>query len=235
VQSLSRQLYILIATLSFVGLMISPSDARASSIQIDFDFTGESFLSLLGGTIVTPPDGTFDTGFVRLQVEASDLTTPIPGGDVVLRQGEFEGTVVKNVAGAADISGPYAGIQVGILNGTLAPGGTAADFIEDMFFDLDIALGCTGTGCDPLGFPINVAGINALSFTTMSITGLDTLGTAKIEMSAPVLLDGVLGVLTLVGNETIRSVVVPEPQTGTLVAMGLAVLAVSRRVRRGTR
>ena len=103
-----------------LGLMTPWGEARAAPIQLDFDFTSGSSLSLLGGTIVTPPDGTFDTGFARLQVEASDISTPIPGGDVVLELAVFAGTVSKNVAGAADISGPFAGTQLGTLNGTLA-------------------------------------------------------------------------------------------------------------------
>ena len=213
-----------------VGLLFGAvaNTANASVIQIDFDFTAQSVLSLLGGTIVTPPDGSFSSGTVRVLVDATDLETPIAGGDVTVGFGTFAGTVSKNVAGAADVSGPFAGTQVGTLVGILDPGLISATFTDDLMLDMNVNFGCTGTGCGPLGFPVSVLGIEALSLGTISLTGLEADGTAQIDVTTAVELDGVLGTLNLVGNETSRLFIVPEPQTATLLLLGLVGLGMKR-------
>jgi hypothetical protein len=225
--------HVAVAVSTIAVLLASAGTAAAASlIQIDFDFTAESVMSLLGGTIVTPPDGSFDSGSVRLWVDATDIETGIVGGEVAIGQGAFSGTVAKNVAGAADISGPFSGTQVGTLLGVLDAGATSATFVDDLMIDLNFNLACTGVGCDPLGFPVNVMGISAFSLGTISITGLDIDGTARVEITTDIELDGVLGTLNLVGNEIARIFVVPEPQTATLLMLGLVGLACKRTRRR---
>ena len=214
-----------------LGLMAPPGEARATFLEIDFDFTDQSFVSLLGGVIVTPPDGSFDSGSARVRVDASDLSTPIPGGDVTFDQADFAGSVFKVIPEAAFILGSFEGVQIGTLDGTLAPGEMGVDFAEDIILDLDIALACAGVGCDLLGFPIDVTGISSLAITFMSFTDLNSPGDATISAILPIELDGVLGVLTLVVNEQSRQFI-PEPQTATLLVIGLALLKLSRpRVR----
>lgn len=226
-----RNRSVVVTLLTMLAVLFSAGAAAASVIELDFDFTAESFMSLLGGTIITPPDGTFDSGTVRFIVDATDIDTAIAGGEVALGFGTFAGTVVKNVAGAADISGPYSGTQVGTLLGILDAGGASATFIDDLMLDVNFNFACTGTGCGPLGFPVNVSGVNAFSLGTIAITGLDAEGTARVEMVTSVELDGVLGTLNLIGNETARAFVVPEPQTATLLLLGLVGLGVKRSSR----
>jgi len=73
-----------------------------------------------------------------------------------------------------------------------------------------------------------VLGIEAFSLGTISLTGLEADGTAQIDVTTAVELDGVLGTLNLVGNETSRLFIVPEPQTATLLLLGLVGLGMKR-------
>lgn len=226
VRYLSRPITML--AVAVVGLLVAASTANASTIRLDFDFTAESFLSLLGGTIVTPPDGTFDSGTVRVLVEATDIDSVVSGGQVAVGAGNFSGTVSKNVLGSADVSGPFSGTQIGTLLGVLDPGLTSATFVDDLSINLNFNFACVGVGCGPLGFPVSVLGLTALNLGTVSITGLDVEGTARIEMITEIELDGVLGELTLVGIETSRLFIIPEPQTALLLVLGLVGLSFSR-------
>ena len=204
------------------------SPAAADSTLIEFDFTANSFISILGGVIVTPPDGTMDSGSARLEIEATDATSFVGGGFATLDLLNFAGTVAKNVAGVADIAGPYSGAQVGSLGGNLNLGLDEVTFGSDLMVDLNVVFGCTGSGCGTLGFPISEVGISALTMSALPIADLEILGGASIQTAIPLTLDGVQGVLNLHGVEVSRSFV-PEPGTFASVAIGLAMLAGSRR------
>jgi hypothetical protein len=216
------------AAMAIIGLLVSASAANAGTVRLDFDFTVESVLSLLGGTIITPPDGSFDSGTVRVLVEATDIDSVVGGGQVAVGAGNFAGSVSKDVLGLADVSGPFSGTQIGTLLGVLDPGLTSATFFDDLMINLNFNFACVGAGCGPLGFPVSILGLTALNLGTVSITGLDTEGTARIEMNTIVELDGVLGELSLVGIETSRIFIVPEPQTALLVVLGLVTLSLTR-------
>jgi hypothetical protein len=106
---------------------------------------------------------------------------------------------------------------------------TGGDFVDGLAVDLDIVLGCVGSGCSSLGFPISDIGPALLSLSFLSISNLGLPGGARITASIPFEVDGVLGILDLVGIESARTFVVPEPGTIILVAAGLAILAAGRR------
>ncbi len=214
-----------------VSCLVPLGEASADRIQIEFDFQSESFISLLGGTIVTPPDGSLDTGSLRLQVDASSLTSVIPEGEVIVDQASFSGTISKNIAGLADISAPYSGNQVGSISGVLDVGATGASFTEEMMLNLDVILGCTGAACATLGLPMEVHGIYPLALGFIAVEGLEQIGGAYIEASAPIELAGLLGTLNLVGIESSRQFVVPEPQAGSLILLGLGVVGWCRNRR----
>jgi hypothetical protein len=202
--------------------------AEAFNVDIGFDFTSGSTLSLLGGAIVSPPDGTLDIGSARVNVAATDATTIVSGGAAELFNLTTSGTVAKSFPGSAEISGPYSADQVGALAGTVSAGADGIDFLTDLQLDIDVAFGCTGTGCFTLGFPVNESGVFGFSIGFLPITNLGVVGGAGIDISIPIEVGGVLGTLNLVGVESSR-IFVPEPGTGIMVGLGLAVIAASRR------
>ncbi len=212
-----------------LSLVVAASPASAASVLIDFDFASQSSVSLLGGIIETPPDGTIDSASGRLSLEATSLTTFVSGGQAVLDQISFSTTISANVGGgAAVVSGSITGSQVGTLPGTLTAGQTSVDFPGTIAMNLNANVGCTGTGCASLGLPILDVGLFNLTAGTLPISGIGTVGTATIAADIPISVGGVLGVLHLVGVETGRSFV-PEPSTAML--LGLALLAARVRQR----
>lgn len=219
----------LLSCLLLLGSLCLAGGAQAQTAEvIQFDFTASSSFSLLGGTIVTPPDGTVDVGYARVTVDATAPSVYVPGGQVLLEQVALGGTVDKDVAGQADVSGTYSALQSGSLAGTLAPGGTGIDFVDDLMLNIDITLGCTGSGCGVLGLPTSELGLQAFTVSFLPITNLDVPGSAQISAVLPIEVGGLLGELTLIGVESNRFFV-PEPGTFLLVGLGLAGLAHSRR------
>ncbi len=127
------------------------------------------------------------------------------------------------------IDGDYAASQAAPLVGTLAPAMNGGNFSADLALNVNIVLGCVGSGCSSLGFPISDIGLSLLSVSFLSVTDLAVSGNARITANFPIEVDGVLGTLDLIGVEVSRSFVVPEPGTFTLVAAGLLGLAAQRR------
>jgi hypothetical protein len=219
-----------IGALFMLFLLGAPTALAQSSERITFDFTGSSFISLLGGTIVTPPDGTMDIGVADIYVEASAPGVYVPGGVFLLDGMKVAGTIAKNVAGQADVTGTYSASQVSALAGTLAPGLTGGEFSSDLALYMNTQIGCTGTACGLLGFPVSDVGVSLFSVTFLPVSGIGVPGFAQINASFAIEVDGVLGTLDLVGVEVARSFI-PEPGTFVLVASGFGILAASRRRR----
>lgn len=226
-----RSLWLAISSIGTLLLLGAPTSALAqSSERITFDFTGNSFFSLLGGTIVTPPDGTMDVGLADIYVEASAPGVYVPGGQFLLDGMTLSGTIAKNVAGQANVTGTYSATQPSPLAGTLAPGMTGGNFSSDLALSMNTQIGCTGTGCGLLGFPASDVGVSLFSVTFLPVSGLGVPGFAQINASFAIEIDGVLGTLDLVGVEVARSFI-PEPGTFVLVASGFGILAATRRRR----
>jgi len=106
---------------------------------------------------------------------------------------------------------------------------TGGTFVEGLAVNLDVVLDCVGSGCSSLGFPISDIGPALLSLSFLSVSDLGLPGSARVTASIPFEVGGVLGFLDLVGVESARTFVVPEPGTALLIAGGLAILAVRRR------
>lgn len=203
--------------------------AQAQFELVTFDLTSESSLSLLGGTIVTPPDGSLTVGSLTLLLPSSAPGVPTPGAGVVLQGFTLAGDVSKNVAGQAFVSGPFAADQVGPVSGSLSAGLTEIDFTgQSLSAQLDVNLGCVGAGCSLLGFPVSESGVSLFELGVLSAFSLDQAGSARVEGLVDLELGGVLGTFDLVGIESSR-VFVPEPGTALLLGAGLALMG--RRVR----
>lgn len=224
---------LLVAAVTLLSSLASVRSAHAlSQIAIRFDFTAGSSFSLLGGALVTPPDGSIDVASLRLLVEA-DAGGIVPGGVVTLSELAFSGTIAGNVGGVADVDGSFSGTQVGTLTGVLAPGGTGASFASDLDLDFAANIGCVGSGCAILGLPVTESGVFGLPIGLLPLIDLSVPGAARIDATVPVEIGGVLGELRLLGVETSRSAV---PELGAswlllLAAGGLWAQAVTSRSR----
>lgn len=204
------------------------SPARAGILTIDFDFATNSSLSILGGVINTPPDGAITSGTAQLRIEADDINTPITGGFANLASSNLAGFVSKNVQNQALVNGTFDVTQNSNVSGTLSAPNTIT-FSSPYNSNINANIGCGGTGCGALGLPINVSGNFVQPVQPVTVTDLEVTGAALISLNLPVVLDGVLADFSLVGVETGRSWVIPEPGTAALLGFGLLALARRRR------
>ncbi len=221
-----RTIRSLVALVSISAWLTLP--ASAGILTIDFDFTANSSLSVLGGVITTPPDGDIVSGSARLEVEADDIETPTPGGFANLTSSSIAGFISADVQGQALVTGSFGVTQNSNTAGTL----TAADtitFSSPYDSNVNANIACFGAGCASLGLPIDVSENVVQPVQPLTVTDLDVTGAALISLNLPVVLDGVLAEFSLVGVETARSWVVPEPGTGALLGFGLLALARRRR------
>ena len=86
-----KRLFVLLASCCLLA-----GSARADQFVIQFDFSGSS-LSMLGGIIQIPPDGSITSGSAELVVSALGLATPMPSGYVALRNFAASATTTTRV------------------------------------------------------------------------------------------------------------------------------------------
>jgi hypothetical protein len=210
-----------------LGLLLAPP-AGAGILTIQFDFQLNSSLSVLGGAINTPPDGAITSGSAVLKVEADSATSSTVGGFAQLLSANLAGVVDKDIQGQAQVNGSFSIDQTTPANGTLAAGDTIS-FSDSFTSNINANFACTGPECSTLGLPVNEAGVFVLPIQPLLVTDLEVVGSALIDLDLPVSLDGVQAVFHLVGVETSRSFVIPEPGTASLLGLGLLALATRRR------
>jgi len=198
---------------------------RADQVSILFDLSGSS-LSLLGGIVQIPPDGSITSGTAQLTVSAVGLATPIPGA-----------VSLKNFAAAATVNALTFGNTITgnvVLNqagppvtGTLSAGLGNILFGGPMQVAQNGMLNCAGPSCAILSLPAALTGVQAVALGSMPIANLAAIGGAMISGTFDITLAGFTGQLHLVGTEVSR-VLVPEPGSAGLLALGLAGLAAWR-------
>jgi hypothetical protein len=200
--------------------------ARADQFAIQFDFSGSS-LSLLGGLLQIPPDGSITSASGQLNVGAAGLATPIPGGLFAL-QNFTAAAMVNAVTFGNTITGNVALNQVGpAVHGVLSAGLGNVVFAGTMHISQSGALNCAGPSCGILSLPAALTGVQFVQLGSMPIANLAAIGNALISGTFPITIAGFTGQLHLVGTEVSR-VMVPEPGSAGLVAFGLAGLAAWR-------
>jgi hypothetical protein len=229
-----RRIAPLIALLLLLG---SAPAARAGQITIDFDLSGSS-ISILGGVIVVPPDGSITSAGTRLQVEGSSNANA-SAGPARLRSLTLGGTISGTVLGAMTVTGGISASQIGSAAGLLNPALTLAAFGGTGVLSVNALINCTpGAACIVLGaFPISISGPQTFSpFGSFQVGNINSVGNATLSGQLSVMLSGLTAVFNLAGTEISRTYV-PEPSTFSL--LGIALIGVAacrwRRVRPSVR
>ena len=216
-----RQIVHTVAALVF---LLTASGAHAGVITIDYDL-GSSVVSILGGMISIPPDGSITSSTASVTVAGSSLSNASPGA-AGLHGLNLAATVDATVAGAATLTGGFTGVQVGNAAGTLT-GGLGNLVLGTLNLNLTGAINCTPAGiCGALGtFPILITGTSPITgLGSIGVGGVNTPGAGTLNAVLPITIGGAAGVINLVGQEVSRSYV-PEPGSFGLLGLGLLGLA----------
>lgn len=215
----------LASAITGILLLLASPPAEAGSIRIDFDLTG-SFVSLLGGILEIPPDGDITTATARITVTGSDLTSP-DAGDVQLSNLQLAATIDGTVGESVLITGDFTASQIAGGKGSLANDLTTLSLVS-LTLNLDGTIDCIGGLCAALGtFPASVMNspVEPSGLEAFAIEGLDTLGTGTLSGVLPFYLGGNEVFATLVGQETGRTFLVPEPAANLSITASLLTLS----------
>jgi hypothetical protein len=221
-----RRVVPLIALLLLLG---SAATARAGQITIDFDLSGSS-ISILGGAIVVPPDGSITSAGTKLQVEGSSNANASAGParlESLTLAGTISGTVL---GGAMTLTGGVSASQIGNAVGVLNPALTLAAFGGAGVLSVNALINCTpGAACIALGtFPISITGPQTISpFGSFQVGNINSVGNATLAGQLSLTLSGLTAVFNLVGTEISRTYV-PEPSTFSLLGIALVGVAACR-------
>ena len=203
----------------------SAAPARAVLLDVTFDLSS-STISLLGGVIQVPPDGSVGGGTATLRFSADPNTfLPIAGPAAIL-DASLALTLDADLLGQAHITGPVQGHRVGgalaSLNGPL----TQLSLLSPLLVLYTGTVQCAGSGCGAVGtFPVSLGTV--LGFAgAFGVGNLAAPGSATLQASLPFSLAGFTGILQLSGAE-IQRAVVPEPRSAGLLGLGLAILAIA--------
>ena len=221
-----RVVSLLLGALLTLGLA---SSTQAGTLSIDFDFS-QSSVSMLGGVIAVPPDGSISASTATVTVPADGLATPMAGAAALQNLG-VTATIDTNILGQAAVTGAVLANQVGTATGSLLlTGGTGNASFPGFQLALDAAVNCTGANCSFIGtFPI--LSVSTQTFTALlPIAGIATPGAAAIDTAFSVTVGGVSALVTLVGSEVSRHYV-PEPNSSVLLGGGLVALIALGRAR----
>ena len=213
---------------SAVALTIA-MPAQSGTLSIDFDFTG-STVTLLGGVVTVPPDGSVTAGSGTIDFLADDLSQQAISGAAQLDNASLAVSLNKDLLGLALITGSINGAQSGSASGSLNAALTQVTLLSPLQVLYTGTVLCTGTGCGGVGtFPVVLNTV--LSFLGgVGVGNLASTGNATLNATLPFSLAGFTGILQLSGVETSRTFV-PEPNTFGLVGFGLIAFGAAARAR----
>ncbi|HVN39462.1 MAG TPA: PEP-CTERM sorting domain-containing protein [Myxococcota bacterium] len=210
-------------------LCLVAASARAGQISVQFDFRGSS-VSLLGGLIQVPPDGSITAAGGTLVASGLGSAAPVAGPAAL--QGFGMAATLNALTFGNTITGNPSLTQLGGAGGSLTAGLAQVLFASPMHVALAGAINCSGPSCAILSLPRALTGTQLLTLAAMPIANLASVGNALINATYAITLGGLTGSLHLVGTEVSRSYApVPEPHTAGLLAIGLTLLAGWRAAR----
>lgn len=218
--------------LSVCLLAGAPDDASAGSIGIQFDIS-QSWISILGGTIVVPPDGNLTSETLRVVVPGGTSATDVLSGAAIVKGLGLALTIDKDILGEAHVTGNIDVTQNGSAQGNLmlnSGNGTVNLSVLSLGLNLaiDPSIGCAGAGCSLIGtFPMTTPQ-NPILTGALAIGNIGQSGLATIDQTFSVTLSGVTAVVRLVGMEVKRTLV-PEPASASLMGLGLLLAAAAGR------
>ncbi len=220
---------------SVLALMLSlglAHSASAGKITIGFDF-GASSISVLGGQLTIPPDGSIHSASGSVSVPGAGSATA-SAGNSTLADITLDSTINGTALGQL-ITGPVSATQLGSAVGQLSAGLSNLVLAGSMTLSVNGVVNCSGPFCGLLGsFPISLSGPQVLSsLGSLAIANINSVGNAQASGVFSLTLGGVTAILNLVGTEVNRTYI-PEPEPFGLLALGLAGLA-GLRVRRRPR
>ena len=216
-----------------MGLLLGlAAPSQAGQVLIGFDFSG-STISVLGGAINIPPDGSITSASATLHAQSAGTapTLLVAPGSAALANLTLAATVNANVFGNVITGGVGA-------NGLAPAAGSLTAGLNNAIFGGSLALtgliNCAGAGCTVLGLPTSLTGTQYVAFGSVPIGSINNVGNATMNGLFSLTIGGFTAVLNLVGTEVSRTFV-PEPNTFGLVALGMAGLAGARARRRRQR
>jgi len=216
----------LAAVATVLAVLLASPSARAGSIGIDFDLSN-SVISILGGILTIPPDGSIASATATVTIQGSSLSNPTPGA-AALSDLTLQASVDGTVGGVVTLTGDIAATQVGSAPGSLTAG-LGNLMISSLSLNLSALINCTGGLCPAVGtFPISVMTITPISGVgNLGVGGFGTIGNATLNAILAITLSGNSAVINLVGQEISRTFTpsVPEPGTFGMLALGLLGLA----------
>jgi len=243
-------------------VLASALDARADTVEIDFDFSASTMR--FQGTINIPPDGTIHSmgaTTVLPAVKTVGGATSIQTGSAQLKNLTIDMTVDAGSILAALVTGFVIASQVGTSTGpftntqsvmfggagTGTGTGTGTGAGPGMSLFVSAYLDCVGLFCGLIGsFPVSIMQTNppppGQAFT-ISLAGLNTPGAGYVGGTIPVYLppettagNPLTGTIFLMGTEVSRTYHAPEPASlAQLIPGAIALACLSRFRRRGRR
>ncbi len=207
--------------------MLLASPVQAGTIKIDFDLSN-SIISILGGILTIPPDGSITASTASVTIQGNSITTPVAGA-ASLSNLSLQATVNGTVGGSVLLTGNITGTQVGAAAGVLT-GGLANLAIGTLTLNLSALINCTPAGpCSILGtFPISVMSLTPITgVSSLGVGGLGTFGNGTLNAILSITIGGNSALITLVGQEISRTFTPSVPEPGTFGMFGLGMLGLA--------